>query len=71
MTFIAAVNEVSGIIMLAAVDTRTLSLLALDYMVGRGQKEVASVVITIVTLMGVGVALAARKFGVSLGDRPS
>jgi iron(III) transport system permease protein len=71
MTFIAAVNEVSGIIMLAAVDTRTLSLLALDYMVGRGQKEVASVVITIVTLLGVGVALAARRFGVTLGDRPS
>lgn len=71
MTFIAAVNEVSGIIMLAAVDTRTLSLLALDYMVGRGQKEVASVVITIVTLMGVGVALAARRFGVTLGERPS
>jgi iron(III) transport system permease protein len=68
MTFISAVNEVSGIVMLASTDTRTLSLLALDYLTGRGEKEVAAVVITIITLMGVGVALIARTFGLQLGE---
>jgi iron(III) transport system permease protein len=68
MTFISAVNEVSGIVMLASTDTRTLSLLALDYLTGRGEKEVAAVVITIITLLGVGVALIARSFGLQLGE---
>lgn len=68
MTFIAAVNEVSGIILLASVDTRTLSLLSLDFLVSRGQKEVAAVVTTIITLMGVAVALIARYFGLQLGE---
>ncbi len=68
MTFISAVNEVSGVVMLASTDTRTLSLLALDYLTGRGEKEVAAVVITIITALGIGVALIARVFGLQLGE---
>lgn len=64
MTCLTALNEVSGVILLASVQTRTLSLLALDYLVGqRAEKEAAAVVTTIIVLLAVGLTLVARRIG--------
>jgi len=62
MTFVTAMNEVSGVILLASVETRTLSLLALDLLASqRAEKEAASVVTTVVVLLSVAVTLVARR----------
>jgi iron(III) transport system permease protein len=69
MTFVTAVNEVSGVVLLASTDTRTLSLMSLDYLVGaRLNKEAAAVITTIMILLCIGVALGARAFGINLGE---
>jgi iron(III) transport system permease protein len=69
MTFVTAVNEVSGVVLLASTETRTLSLMSLDYLIGsRTNKEAAAVITTIMILLCVGVALGARLFGISLGE---
>ena len=68
MTFVAAVNEVSGVVLLASTDMRTLSLLSLDYLLGTlPQRESAAVVTVIMLILCVGVALIARSFGIRLG----
>ena len=68
MTFVTAVNEVSGVVLLASSDLRTLSLLSLDYIMGgRPQKEAAAVVTIVMLVLCVGVALIARGFGIRLG----
>ena len=64
MTCVTAINEVSGVILLASVETRTLSLLSLDYLVGqRAEKEAAAVVTTIIVLLAATVTLVARRIG--------
>jgi ABC-type Fe3+ transport system permease subunit len=64
MTFVTALNEVSGVVLLAAAGTRTLSLLALDLLSSQqGQKEAASVVTTLIVLLSVAVTLVARRVG--------
>ncbi|HZU08105.1 MAG TPA: iron ABC transporter permease [Chloroflexota bacterium] len=69
MTFVTAVNEVSGVVLLASTETRTLSLLSLGYLLGAApQKEAAAVVTTIMILLCVGVALIARAFGLRLAE---
>jgi iron(III) transport system permease protein len=68
MVFVTAVNEVSGVVLLASTDVRTLSLLSLDYLMGgRPSREAAAVVTAIMVILCVGVALIARSFGISLG----
>ncbi len=68
MTFVGAVNEISGVVLLASTDVRTLSLLSLDYLVGTSpQREAAAVVTIIMLVLCVGVALFARAFGIRLG----
>ena len=68
MTFVGAVNEVSGVVLLASTDVRTLSLLSLDYLVGATpSRESAAVVTTIMLIMCVAVALISRMFGIRLG----
>jgi iron(III) transport system permease protein len=68
MTFVAAVNEVSGVVLLASTDTRTLSLLSLDYLLGtQPQRETAAAVTIVMLTLCVGVALIARTFGIRLG----
>jgi iron(III) transport system permease protein len=70
MTFVTAVNEVSGVVLLASTDTRTLSLLSLGYLTGSmPEKESAAVVTTIMILLCVGVALIARQFETRVADR--
>lgn len=72
MTFVTALNEVSGVVLLASTDVRTLSLLSLDYLMGsQPQREAAAVVTTIMLVLCVGVALVARSFGISLGAGPT
>jgi ABC-type Fe3+ transport system permease subunit len=67
LTFVTAVNEVSGVVLLASTETRTLSLLSLGYLLGSSpEKESAAVVTTIMILLCVGVALIARAFGIQL-----
>jgi iron(III) transport system permease protein len=68
MTFVTAINEVSGVVLLASTDLRTLSLLSLDYLIGtQTEPESAAVITTVMILICVGVALIARMFGISLG----
>jgi len=68
ITFVTAVNEISGVVLLAATNVRTLALLSLDYLTGiQPEKEVAAVLTTIMTVLCIGVALIARSFGISLG----
>ncbi len=68
MTFVTAVNEISGVVLLASTDVRTLSLMSLDYLMGSmPQRESAAVVTVIMLTMCVGVALVARAFGINLG----
>ena len=70
MTFVTAVNEVSGVVLLASTDTRTLSLLSLGYLTGSfSEKESAAVVTTIMILLCVGVALVARQIEERVGNR--
>jgi iron(III) transport system permease protein len=69
IVLITALNEVSGVVLLASTDTRTLSLLSLDYLSGSpSDREGASVVIVIVSSLAVAIALVARVFGLRLGS---
>src|SRR5207253_8531362 len=64
MTFVTAMNEISGVVLLAAAGTRTLSLLSLDLLSSQhAQKEAASVVTTLIVLLSVAVTLIARRVG--------
>lgn len=70
-TFMIAVNEVSGVVLLASSDIRTLSLLSLDYVAGAfPQREAAAVVTTIMLMLCVGLALFARLVLGTKFDQP-
>ena len=72
MTFVTAVTEVSGVVLLASTDTQTLSLLSLGYMLGRdASRESAAVITSVMVLLCIGVALGARTFGIRLGEGSS
>lgn len=66
MTFISAINEVSGIIMLAGAGSRTLSLMALDFIIGGRFREAAAIINLIIMALGLGTAFVARRFGLRL-----
>ena len=67
ITFVATLNEVSGIILLASVKTKTLSLLALDFLIGAGGSREAAAVITIVIMfLAIGAVSLGRRFGLKL-----
>jgi iron(III) transport system permease protein len=68
LKFLFATNDTSRVILLATSDTRTLSLLTIDY-VREGLRESAAVTSVIVTILTVGVALIARRLGFNLGVR--
>jgi iron(III) transport system permease protein len=68
LNFVIAANSTSSIILLAARDTVTLSILALEY-TALGFWESASVISLLIMALTVGVALAARAFGLRLGVR--
>ena len=67
ITFVATLNEVSGIILLASVKTKTLSLLTLDFLIGAGGSREAAAVITIVIMfLAIGAVSLGRRFGLKL-----
>ena len=67
ISFIATLNEVSGVILLASTQTKTLSLLTLDYLIGAGgSKEAASVITVVIVLLAFVAVLVGRRFGLKL-----
>jgi iron(III) transport system permease protein len=70
LNFIFAARDVSTVALLATKETRTLSLLQLDYMMD-GNYERAAVLSIVVIVLTTGVALLARAFGLRLGIRES
>jgi iron(III) transport system permease protein len=68
LNFIFAARDVSTVALLATKETRTLSLLQLDYMMD-GNYERAAVLSIVVIAVTTGVALLARIFGLRLGIR--
>jgi hypothetical protein len=68
LKFMFAANATSSIILLATSDTRTLSLLTLDF-VFEGLRESAAVSTIIITALTAGLALVARAFGLNVGIR--
>lgn len=70
LNFTTAAGTVSSIILIAPRGTMTLSLLALEYAdPGIGLREEASIVGLFIIVMTVGIASAARAFGLRLGVR--
>ena len=68
LKFLFAANATSSIILLATSETRTLSLLTLDF-VAEGLRESAAVTTVIITALTTGAALAARALGLNVGLR--
>jgi iron(III) transport system permease protein len=66
LKFMFAANATSSVILLATSDTRTISLLTLDF-VFEGLRESAAVTTIIITAMTTGVALLGRAFGLNIG----
>ncbi|MBV8086332.1 MAG: iron ABC transporter permease [Chloroflexi bacterium] len=66
LTFIAAMNDVASLVLLADVKTRTLALLTLSFLTNTGGKEAAAVINCIIIVMSLGVAGAARAAGLRL-----
>ena len=67
ISFISAVRDVPTVIFLANFQTRPLSLLMLDYIIG-GEREKATVIGVFLAALIVVVALAGRKVGLQLGS---
>ena len=68
LNFVIAANTISGIVLLAARDTVTLSILALEY-VSMGYRESASIISVLIISLTGGMALVARAFGLRMGVR--
>ena len=62
LNFVIAANTTSSIILLAARDTVTLSILALEY-ASVGYRESAGIISILIMVLTLGVALVARAFG--------
>ncbi len=67
ISFISAVRDVPTVIFLANFQTRPLSLLMLDYIIG-GEREKATVIGVFLAGLIVVVALAGRKVGLQMGS---
>lgn len=69
LNFVHAVGATSSIILLASFETRTLSLVALDYRLGESNQEGASIIAIILMLLTVGLASLLRAVGWGFGVR--
>jgi iron(III) transport system permease protein len=70
MNFVSAANMVSSIVLLASRETKTLSILALEYGGGQGTRlEEAGIISLLVLVLTMGVALPIRVFARRLGVR--
>jgi iron(III) transport system permease protein len=70
LKFLFTASATASIILLVTPETRTLSLLTLDF-VAEGGREAAAVVTVILTALTMSVAITARALGFSLGLRAS
>ena len=70
LKFLFTASATASIILLVTPETRTLSLLTLDF-VAEGVREAAAVVTVILTTLTMSVAIIARALGFSLGLRAS
>jgi ABC-type Fe3+ transport system permease subunit len=68
LQFLFTANATASIILLVTPETRTLSLLTLDF-VTEGVREAAAVVTVITTMITMTVAITARALGFSMGMR--
>jgi iron(III) transport system permease protein len=68
--FMYAANAAGGIILLATSETRTLSLLALNF-VADGQRESATVITVVITAITTAMAILVRTLGLNVGIRSS
>ncbi len=68
INFIGATRDIASVALLAANDTRTLSLLQLNYIID-GKSEAAAVISVVVIALTIGIAVAARLLGLRLGIR--
>ena len=68
LKFMFAAQNTSTIILLATSESRTLSLLTLDF-VSEGRREAATVNAVLILVLTTGVALLARAFGLRVGFR--
>src|SRR4051812_4315342 len=68
LKFLFAANATASIVLLATSETRTLSLVTLDF-VAEGLRESAAVITLIITALTAGIALVARALGLNLGLR--
>lgn len=71
LNFVAAANTTTSIILLASRDTRTLSILVLEWMStgDAARYEAGGIGSLIITAITMSVAIAARKYGFGLGIR--
>ncbi len=70
ITFIGATREIASVALLATNETKTLSLLQLDYITD-GRFEAAAVISALVVMLTVGIAFVARFLGLRAGIRAS
>ncbi|HKT17112.1 MAG TPA: iron ABC transporter permease [Stellaceae bacterium] len=68
LNFISASRDISSVALLATNNTKTLSLLQLDYMI-EGRYEAAAVISVVIVILTTGVAVIARLLGLRLGVR--
>ncbi len=68
LSFIGATRDIASVALLASNDTKTLSLLQLDYMID-GRSESAAVISVVIIALTTGIAFLARMFGLKLGMR--
>ena len=69
LNFTSAVGATSSIILLASRDTRTLSILALEFRMAGANPEVASVIAIILMVLTVGLVIPVRAYGRRAGVR--
>jgi iron(III) transport system permease protein len=68
VNFIGATRDIASVALLAANDTKTLSLLQLDYLTD-GRLEVGAVISVVMITLTTGVAFLARMLGLKVGVR--
>jgi len=66
IVFMAAVKDISTIILLGSGTTKPLSLLMMSYSMA-GEMQAAAIIGVILSLLGVAVALISRRYGLRLG----
>ncbi len=66
INFIGATRDISSVALLASNDTKTISLLQLDYMID-GRSETAAVLSVVVIALTTGIAFLARFMGLKVG----